>query len=54
MIMLNKKISYTFKMVVLIWYEETPVLIPNTEVKLISADGTAGLYRWESRLVLPS
>ncbi len=28
--------------------EVTPVPIPNTEVKLICADGTAG-YLWESR-----
>ena len=41
-------------MVVLMRYRGTPVLIPNTEVKPIPADGTAGLYRWESRLVPPS
>ena len=35
-------------------YMETPVLISNTEVKYILADGTAGLYWWESRLVPPS
>ncbi len=29
--------------------EETPVTIPNTEVKLPSADGTAGATLWESR-----
>ena len=29
--------------------EVTPVPIPNTEVKLFSADGTAGAARWESR-----
>ena len=29
--------------------EETPVLIPNTEVKLFSADGTARAAEWESR-----
>ena len=29
--------------------EETPVSIPNTEVKLLSADGTAGIPLWESR-----
>ncbi len=29
--------------------EETPVPIPNTAVKLFSADGTAGAARWESR-----
>ena len=46
-------LSYTLKMVVLMRYRGTPVLIPNTEVKPISADGTAGLYRWESRLVPP-
>ncbi len=28
---------------------ETPVPIPNTEVKPASADGTAGLPPWESR-----
>ena len=29
--------------------EETPVPIPNTEVKLLSADGTAPATGWESR-----
>ena len=29
--------------------EETPVPIPNTEVKLFSADGTAWVTVWESR-----
>ena len=29
--------------------EETPVPIPNTEVKLFSADGTAWATAWESR-----
>ncbi len=29
--------------------EETPVPIPNTEVKLFSADGTARVTAWESR-----
>jgi hypothetical protein len=29
--------------------EETPVPIPNTEVKLFSADGTAWVTAWESR-----
>ena len=29
--------------------EETPVPIPNTEVKLLSADGTAWVTAWESR-----
>ena len=29
--------------------EETPVPIPNTEVKLFSADGTAREAEWESR-----
>ncbi len=29
--------------------EETPVPIPNTEVKLSSADGTARATEWESR-----
>ena len=29
--------------------EETPVPIPNTEVKLFSADGTAREAVWESR-----
>ncbi len=29
--------------------EETPVPIPNTEVKLFSADGTARGAEWESR-----
>ena len=29
--------------------EETPVPIPNTEVKLLSADGTALATGWESR-----
>ena len=29
--------------------EETPVPIPNTEVKLLSADGTARGAEWESR-----
>ena len=29
--------------------EETPVPIPNTEVKLVSADGTALVTEWESR-----
>ena len=28
--------------------EATPVPIPNTAVKLYSADGTAGAARWES------
>ena len=28
--------------------EDTPVPIPNTAVKLCSADGTAGETRWES------
>jgi hypothetical protein len=30
---------------------ETPLPIPNREVKPRSADGTAGLPRWESRSV---
>ena len=30
--------------------EGPPVPIPNTEVKLYGADGTAGVARWESRL----
>ncbi len=30
--------------------EATPVPIPNTEVKLICADGTAWATAWESRL----
>ncbi len=39
--------------------EETPVPIPNTEVKLLRADGTARFPAWESRslpdfLFLPS
>ena len=29
--------------------KETPVPIPNTEVKLFSADGTAPVTEWESR-----
>ncbi len=29
--------------------EDTPVPIPNTEVKLFSADGTARVTVWESR-----
>jgi hypothetical protein len=29
--------------------EETPVPIPNTEVKLSSADGTAWVTVWESK-----
>ena len=29
--------------------EATPVLIPNTEVKVFSADGTARVAVWESR-----
>ena len=29
--------------------EETPVPIPNTAVKLLSADGTAWVTVWESR-----
>jgi hypothetical protein len=29
--------------------KDTPVLIPNTEVKLLSADGTARETWWESR-----
>ena len=29
--------------------EDTPVPIPNTEVKLLSADGTWGATSWESR-----
>ena len=29
--------------------EDTPVPIPNTEVKLFSADGTARAAEWESR-----
>ena len=29
--------------------EDTPVPIPNTEVKLLSADGTARETAWESR-----
>ena len=29
--------------------EDTPVSIPNTEVKLSSADGTAWVTVWESR-----
>ena len=29
--------------------EDTPVPIPNTEVKLLSADGTALATGWESR-----
>ena len=41
-------------MVVLMPYSETPVLIPNTEVKTIRGDGTASLYWWESSLVPPS
>ena len=32
----------------------TPVPIPNTEVKLYGADGTAGVTLWESRLSLPA
>ena len=31
-------------------YKETPVSIPNTEVKLICAEDTCGLPRWENRL----
>ena len=31
--------------------EDTPVPIPNTEVKLFSADGTAWVTMWESRTV---
>ena len=30
-------------------WEVPPVTIPNTEVKLLGADGTAGEARWESR-----
>ena len=33
--------------------EVPPVPIPNTEVKLHGADGTAGVALWESRLSLP-
>ena len=29
--------------------EDTPVPIPNTEVKLFSADGTWGATSWESK-----
>ena len=43
-----------FKMVVSIPSRETPVHIPNTEAKPTRADGTAGHYRWESRLMPPS
>ena len=32
--------------------EDPPVPIPNTEVKLHGADGTAGATLWESRLSL--
>ena len=32
--------------------EVPPVPIPNTEVKLYDADGTAGVTLWESRLSL--
>ena len=32
--------------------EETPVPIPNTEVKPFSADGTAWGTKWESRSLL--
>ena len=31
----------------------TPVPIPNTEVKSLGADGTAGEAQWESRLSPP-
>jgi hypothetical protein len=31
----------------------TPVPIPNTEVKSLDADGTAGVAQWESRLLPP-
>ena len=41
-------------MVVLMLCRETPVLISNTEAKPTWADGTADIYRWESRLVPPS
>ncbi len=36
--------------IVMWWFDdrETPVLIPNTEVKPISTDGT-WIYSWESR-----
>ena len=34
--------------------EVPPVPIPNTEVKLYGADGTAGATLWESRLLLPA
>ena len=34
--------------------EVTPVPIPNTAVKLFSADGTWGAAPWESRLSLVS
>ena len=34
--------------------EVPPVPIPNTEVKLHGADGTAGATLWESRLSLPA
>ena len=30
-------------------YEETPVPIPNTEVKLINAENTCGLPCWKDR-----
>ena len=43
-----------FKMVVPKPSRGTPVLISNTEAKPTWADGTAGHYRWESRLVPPS
>jgi hypothetical protein len=33
--------------------EDPPVPIPNTEVKLYGADGTAGVTLWESRSSLP-
>ena len=39
---LEKKCGYYSK-------EDTPVPIPNTEVKLLSADGTWGATPWESR-----
>ena len=42
-----------FKMVVSMPDRVTPVLIPNTEAKPIWADGTAGYYWWESRLMPP-
>ena len=33
--------------------EETPVPIPNTEVKLLLVDDTALLSEWESKLMPP-